>query len=84
MSAEDIPRALRPFEQVNQQMMTRKYSGTGLGLPLARFAAELHGGSIGIDSTVGEGTTITVSFPDNRVLAGKARPREAMQVQPAQ
>ena len=37
--------------------------GTGLGLTIAKTIIERHGGSIGFDSTEGEGTTFTVSLP---------------------
>ena len=37
--------------------------GTGLGLSLVRSFAELHGGEMIIESTLGEGTTVTVRLP---------------------
>ena len=37
--------------------------GTGLGLAIVKHAALFHGASIDVDSTPGEGTTITVTFP---------------------
>jgi hypothetical protein len=51
---------------------TRHYEGTGLGLPLARRLAELHGGSLDIESERGRGTTVTVTLPATRVSAEKA------------
>jgi signal transduction histidine kinase len=42
-------------------------SGTGLGLPLARSMAELHGGQMLIESVKGRGTTIRVVLPPERV-----------------
>jgi signal transduction histidine kinase len=44
-------------------------SGTGLGLPLARSMAELHGGQMLIESVKGRGTTIRVVLPPERVRA---------------
>ncbi|GAA0592739.1 ATP-binding protein [Caenispirillum bisanense] len=67
MTAQDIDRALRPFVQVDTGL-GRRYEGTGLGLPLARAFAELHGGSLAIASTPGAGTTVSVRFPPDRVL----------------
>ncbi|MDP6428432.1 MAG: PAS domain S-box protein [Rhodospirillales bacterium] len=41
--------------------------GTGLGLPLSIRLAEIHGGSLDIESTAGKGTKVTVTFPAKRV-----------------
>ena len=42
---------------------SRDMGGTGLGLAIVKHAATYHGADIRLDSTVGEGTTITVTFP---------------------
>jgi PAS domain S-box-containing protein len=70
IAEEDIPRALERFGQV-ADVMTRKHSGTGLGLPLAIGMVELHGGRLEITSEVGKGTTVTVKFPPDRTVAAK-------------
>ncbi len=62
MRREDIPTALEPFRQVDSSM-SRRYEGTGLGLPLARALAELHGGTLTIDSEPKQGTTVCVAIP---------------------
>jgi signal transduction histidine kinase len=67
MRSEDIPRALERFGQIDSTL-ARKYDGAGLGLPLARNLIELHGGTLRIESTVGAGTTVTVSLPAHRLL----------------
>ncbi len=67
MSAGDIEVALQTFGQVDNST-TRAHQGTGLGLPLARSLAELHGGSLRVDSAIGTGTAITVTLPPTRVL----------------
>jgi signal transduction histidine kinase/HAMP domain-containing protein len=59
MSPDDIGVALEPFGQVDNRL-ARRYEGTGLGLPLTKALVELYGGSLTIDSVVGEGTEITV------------------------
>lgn len=41
----------------------RKDGGTGLGLPIARWIAEVHGGQIQVDSATGRGATFTVRLP---------------------
>jgi len=48
---------------------SRRAEGTGLGLPLAKALIELHGGSILLDSELGQGTCVTLRFPQSRVLA---------------
>ena len=49
IKAEDQERIFRPFEQVDEPS-SRKYQGTGLGLPLTRSFVELHGGRIWAES----------------------------------
>ena len=46
----------------------RKYQGTGLGLPLSKQLAELHGGNLVLESILGTGTTVTVHLPRNRLV----------------
>jgi signal transduction histidine kinase len=67
IAPDDIPRVLEPFGQVDS-LLSRKYSGTGLGLPLSVRLMQLHGGRLDIDSTLGAGTTVTITFPADRVL----------------
>jgi signal transduction histidine kinase len=62
MSDDDIPTALAPFGQVDNRL-SRRYEGTGLGLPLSKAIVELHGGQITINSKPGCGTAVTVSLP---------------------
>ena len=66
MREEDIPVALEPFRQI-ENPLTRHYEGTGLGLPLAKALAELHGGRLTIASALGKGTTVTVWLPPRRL-----------------
>ncbi len=67
MNDEGIRIAFEPFRQV-ESTQSRKYDGTGLGLPLARGLMELHGGSLALTSVPNSGTTATVTFPPSRVL----------------
>jgi two-component system cell cycle sensor histidine kinase PleC len=71
MRPEDIPGALTAFKQIDSTL-GRKFEGTGLGLPLAARFAELHGGKLSIDSQPGDGTTVTVSIPDQAPRAAVA------------
>lgn len=68
MSAEDQQIALAPFGQVDSSL-TRRYEGTGLGLPLSKALVELHGGRLEIDSAPDAGTTVHVVLPAERVDA---------------
>jgi signal transduction histidine kinase len=62
MSAEDLPRVMLPFVRLANPM-TRENEGAGLGLPLSKRLAELHGGRLTMTSTEGIGTTCRVHFP---------------------
>jgi len=63
----DIPKILQPFSQV-ESAFSRSHQGTGLGLPLTKSFIEAHGGSLELHSKVGEGTSVTLRFPPQRVI----------------
>jgi PAS domain S-box-containing protein len=65
MTPEELKTALEPFGQVDAGY-ARRHEGTGLGLPLASRLAELHGGSLTVESEKGRGTIVTVSLPAAR------------------
>jgi PAS domain S-box-containing protein len=73
MTPSEIEIALELFGQVDAGL-ARRHEGTGLGLPLARKLAELHGGSLTIDSEKGRGTTAIVALPPTRVVPSTAVP----------
>jgi PAS domain S-box-containing protein len=58
---EDLSRLFREFERIEHQ--GPKPEGTGLGLALTKRLVELHGGTIGVESRAGKGSTFTVSIP---------------------
>jgi PAS domain S-box-containing protein len=68
IAAEDISKLMQPFVQLDN-VYQRKYQGTGLGLALVRSLAQLHGGSISIESVPGRGTVVTVWLPAARVVS---------------
>jgi PAS domain S-box-containing protein len=68
MSEADLAVALAPFGQVDSTL-SRRFEGTGLGLPLAKALTELHDGHLEIDSAPGAGTRTRVRLPSERVLA---------------
>lgn len=67
MRPEDISVAMEAFQQVDGGL-SRRDEGTGLGLPLARQLAELHGGGLTIESQIRKGTTVRVRLPAERVI----------------
>lgn len=68
IAPEDIPRALERFGQVDTSR-SRHFEGTGLGLPLSQDLVRLHDGTLKIESVVGEGTTVTINLPEERILS---------------
>jgi signal transduction histidine kinase len=59
---------MEPFGQVDSRL-SRKYEGTGLGLPLAKDLVELHGGTLTVESEINVGTTVTITLPAMRIIA---------------
>jgi signal transduction histidine kinase len=67
IAPEDLAKVFTPFTQLNARV-SRKYPGTGLGLPLSKALVELHGGALTVQSAPGEGSTFTVRFPPCRLV----------------
>jgi signal transduction histidine kinase len=72
IAPEDMEKALAPFGQIDSRI-SRRYEGTGLGLPLAKAFAELHGGTLNLQSAAGRGTRASVHFPPARSVVRAAR-----------
>jgi PAS domain S-box-containing protein len=67
MEPADVPKALAPFAQLDGSL-ARRHNGTGLGLPLVKSLATLHGGELVIDTAPDQGTTVRISFPRERTI----------------
>jgi signal transduction histidine kinase len=68
IAPEDHATVFEEFRQVGSDY-ARKHEGTGLGLALARKFVELHGGTIRVESQVGQGSTFTFTIPVTPWLA---------------
>jgi PAS domain S-box-containing protein len=73
---EALARVTEAFFQVRSGS-ARSHDGVGLGLTITRALAESHGASLAIDSTLGSGTTVTVTFPSWRTIRAGRRRRSA-------
>lgn len=73
MAKKDIPVALEPFRQIGKDSNIYTTEGTGLGLPLTRALARMHGATLVIESEPGKGTIITIRMPHARVLMARRR-----------
>lgn len=62
ISPEHLPKIFDRFYRVDRSRSERA-RGTGLGLAIVRSIMQLHGGTAAIQSTVGEGTVVTLDFP---------------------
>lgn len=62
MNEQQLLRIWEPFKQA-ERSTTRKYGGTGLGLPITKELCGLLGGSIEVRSKIGEGTSFTAWLP---------------------
>jgi PAS domain S-box-containing protein len=62
IATEDLPKLFRPFIQLDSGL-SRQQAGTGLGLALVQRMADLHGGSVRVESTPGKGSRFTIILP---------------------
>lgn len=64
---EDVEKVFETFGQGRHDVASLE-QGTGLGLPISRGLMRAHGGDLGLDSFVGQGTRVTATLPLSRVL----------------
>lgn len=62
IAGADLSRLGRPFEQADT-MLANGMKGSGLGLAIANSLVELHGGSLRVNSNLGEGTIVLLALP---------------------
>ena len=58
----ELPKIFNRFHRV-QETRGRTHEGTGIGLALVLELVKLHGGTVGVESTYGTGSTFTVAVP---------------------
>ncbi len=71
IAPEQQAHVFEPFAQVEADL-ARSHGGVGLGLPISRQLAERNGGSLSLDSALGQGTTVTLRLPRAEPLPAAA------------
>jgi PAS domain S-box-containing protein len=81
ISPDNLQKLFHPFVQLDSSL-SRQYEGTGLGLAMVKKLVEMHGGSVGVESEPGRGSSFHFTIPiqsalhaagdDNPYLAGEA------------
>ncbi|HEY2009409.1 MAG TPA: ATP-binding protein [Rhizomicrobium sp.] len=72
MDEEELQTAFSPYGQIDSKI-ARQHQGTGLGLPISRSLAELHGGMLTATSSRGRGTILTLRLPATRIRRAAAQ-----------
>lgn len=62
IAPEDLSRLFKPFVQLDSRL-SRQYTGSGLGLSLVSQLAQAHGGSVAVESVLGQGSRFSVTLP---------------------
>ncbi len=79
MSEEQLGRLFQAFSQADSST-SKKYGGTGLGLVITRNFCQMLGGDVTVTSKPGEGSTFTITLPDNPSTPTQAKPTEMLQL----
>jgi signal transduction histidine kinase len=62
IDADDLPHLFKPFFR-GRRAVDAQVRGTGVGLSVVGHVVQMHGGDVRVESTVGEGTTVTIVLP---------------------
>ena len=84
IAADELPKLFQPFSQIDSSR-SRHYGGTGLGLALVQRITALHGGTVQVNSHLGQGSRFTVVLPlclEAQPSTGPVEPRVVAQYQP--
>jgi signal transduction histidine kinase len=76
MPEEEAQRLLIPFA-ASREFEDRGFHGSGLGLPICKILAELHGGAIEITNLAAGGLAVSVLLPPSRTIEIEAKPSDA-------
>ena len=86
IAPDDLAQLFEPFHQIDSNL-ARCYEGTGLGLVMVKRLAELHGGTVAVESTLGEGSCFMIWLPvrsdDDRPAGDHAMDQPAVSSPPA-
>jgi signal transduction histidine kinase len=78
IAKEHLTMIFEEFRQADESL-SRRYGGTGLGLPISKRLVELHGGELRVSSLLGHGSTFQFTLPiatEAQILAANDRPGE--------
>lgn len=82
MTSHEVEICMQPFGQADSTL-SRRFEGTGLGLPLVKRYSELHGGELRVSSKKGSGTTATIVLPPGSHVSPSRRPADDHEREPA-
>jgi PAS domain S-box-containing protein len=83
ISPDGLAHLFTPFSQIDGGL-ARKFEGTGLGLAMVKLLAELHGGTVAVESAAGEGSRFRVWLPlrpaEATAVPGRAQAPAPLQI----